>query len=310
MNPNADGTSTDVTDDRDLWVGLGLAEAAAGATVGAAPVSDILAGGRRLRRRRRTVVGALALASVVTLAGAAMAQLHPEPGAGRLSPAGTGPVVAPAGVPTAGSAAPATAGVRDPLVPVRVRIGQGVVGGDTWELWQALWPAAPKERAYEQALAVWQERAPYDPSDTKPTEGYVRQYYDPDSDVTDTYFTVNGVRLGHDLQGTTASPGKLDPRDATSFSGGLMGHWGKGDTVAPLDVVHLSIGPDVGRVLVTWTDGTTTEPRAVTVGDSPTRHMVVARPGALRATSWQFFDKDGNKLPDAGARFLFEPASS
>ncbi|MFF7991479.1 hypothetical protein ACFZDG_17005 [Kitasatospora xanthocidica] len=311
-------TSADMEHGKDPWIGLGLAEAADGAWIGPAPVADILAGGRRLRHRRRTVVGAVALASVVALTGGALAQLRPDPAAraASVAPAAAGaaagtatgaPAARPEPAATVGAIVP---GVRDPFSPIRVRLGRGVVDGRTWELWQALWPAAPKERAYEQALAVWQERAPYDPAVTRPTEDFVLHYYDPDSDVTNTYVTVDGVRLSHDSEGITPSPGKLDPRMADVFGGGLVGHRGKDDVpVIPLDLVHLSIGPDVGRVLVTWEDGTTTEPEPVTVGDSPTRHLVVARPGTMRAKSWQFFDKNGRKLPDAGAKYLTEPAS-
>ncbi|MEV7189236.1 hypothetical protein [Kitasatospora sp. NPDC093102] len=307
MNREPDGVGTGVDDGKDLWVGLGLAEAAAGARIGPAPVADIVAGGRRLRHRRRTVVGAVALASLVALSGGALAQLRPDPApAHGIAPAGTGTVLAPATAP-ATSAIPA---VRDPLTPVRVLLGQGrTPDGKQWQLWEALWPEAPRERAFEQATAVWEERSRYDPVISRPPEDFVRQYWQPDSDVVNVYFTVDGVRLSHDSEGAQAAPGKVDPRSRTGFGGGVVGHRGKGDTVAPLDVVLLSLGPDVGRVVVTWVDGSTTEPPFVTVADSPIRAMVVARPGTLRAKSWQFFDKDGTELPDTGARFLTEPAS-
>ncbi|MFD8750338.1 hypothetical protein ACFV0O_05055 [Kitasatospora sp. NPDC059577] len=299
--------SAHVDGDKDLWVGLGLAEAAAGAKVGPAPVADIVAGGRRLRNRRRTVVGAVALASVVALSGGALTQLRPDPAAtGAAVAAGSGPVaVGPAAAP-ATTAAP---GARDPFTPVRVRLGQGVANGKTWEIWQALWPLAPKDRAYEQALAVWQERAPFDSNIAKPTPEYVAQYWQADSDVIDTYFVVDGVRLGHDSAGDTPAPGRLDPRSAADFSGGLFGRSSKDGIVPPVDVVVISLGPDVGRVVVHWANGTSTEPEAVTVGDSPTRRMVVARPGTVRATSWEFYDKAGNRLQDRDAKFLTEPAS-
>ncbi|MET8624053.1 hypothetical protein ABZW30_09930 [Kitasatospora sp. NPDC004669] len=297
--------SADADKGTDLWVGLGLAEAAAGAKVGPAPVADILAGGRRIRRRRRTVVGALALASAVVLAGGALAELRPEPAASRsLVPAGTG-----LGSGTGGplSASATTPAVRDPFTPVRVVLGQGTTpDGKEWKLWRALWPVAPRERAYEQALAVWQERSPYDSAVTKPTKEFVDHYYDPDSDVINTYFTVDGVRLSHDAAGITPSPGKLDPRNGAYIAGGLEGHRGKGDTVAPLDVVGLSLGPDIARVKVTWTDGTVTEPPFVTVADSPLRQMVVARPEGKKAKLWEYFDRNGNKLPDSGCQFLRE----
>ncbi|MFI9359561.1 hypothetical protein ACIG5E_00635 [Kitasatospora sp. NPDC053057] len=289
-----------------LWVGLGLAEAASTARIGPAPVADILAGGRRIRRRRRTVVGALALASVVVLAGGAVTELRPEPAASHsLVPAGIGQGSGTGGPPTTAATTTAVPPVRDPFTPVRVMIGLGTTpDGKVWKAWQALWPTAPRERAYDQALAVWQERSPYDPAVSKPTKEFVDQYYDPGSDVIDTYFTVDGVRLGHDTVGTSPAPGKLDPRDGTYIGGGLLGARGKGDTVAPGEIVGLTLGPDIGRVKVTWTDGTVTEPPIVGVADSPVRQAVVARPEGKTAKLWEYFDRIGRKIPDSGGQFL------
>ncbi|MEV7599262.1 hypothetical protein AB0O91_17970 [Kitasatospora sp. NPDC089797] len=288
--------------DADVWVGLGLAEAASTARIGPAPVADILAGGRRIRQRRRTVVGALALASVLVLAGGAVTELRPQPTAGHpLVPAGSAPGSGTGGPPST-AAAPA---VRDPLTPVRVALDQGTrADGKLWILWQALWPAAPKERAYEQALAVWQDRSPFDPALTKPTEDFVDRYYNPDVDVTNTYFTLDGERLGHDDEGTAPSPGKLDPRSGASLSGIAPGHRGKGDTLAPADVVTLAVGPDVARVKVTWTDGTVTEPPLVSVGDSPLRHVTLARPYGKTAKLWEYLDRNDARLPDSGEQFF------
>ncbi|MER7668340.1 hypothetical protein ABTY61_07710 [Kitasatospora sp. NPDC096128] len=289
--------------DTDLWVGLGLAEAASTARIGPVPVADIVAGGRRIRRRRRTAVGALALASVVVLAGGAITQLRPDPAASHpLVAAGTGHGAGTGGPPTP---APATPAARDPFTPLRVVLGQGTTAdGKEWKLWRAVWPTAPKDRAYEQALAVWQERSPYDSAIGKPTPEYVDRYYNADSDVINTYFTVDGVRQSHDSEGVTPAPGKLDPRDGTYIAGGLEGARGKGDTVAPGDIVGLSLGPDIARVKVTWTDGSVTEPTIVTVGDLPLHQAVVARPAGKKAELWEFFDKDGAKVPDSGSQFL------
>ncbi|MFF4382757.1 hypothetical protein [Kitasatospora sp. NPDC001547] len=321
-NREPDGTGAGPDGGTDLWVGLGLAEAAAGARIGPPPVADIVAGGRRLRHRRRTVAGAAALAAVVALSGGALAQLRPDPAVARgTGPAGVGAGLAPAAAPTATGPTPtaaaptapatgATPGVRDPLTPVRVLLGQGRTGdGRQWQLWEALWPLAPQERAFEQATAVWEERSRYDQTVPKPTEEFVRQYWQPDSDVTNVYLTLDGQRLGHDSAGSQPAPGRVDPRSRTTFAGGLVGRSSKDGVIPPVDLVLISLGPDVGRVVVTWADGSTTEPQAVTVADSPVREMAVARPGTMRAKSWQFFDKDGRELPDAGARYFTEPAS-
>ncbi|MFF1904007.1 hypothetical protein [Kitasatospora sp. NPDC058218] len=310
MRGNDRTGATGAADDGDtaVWVGLGLAEAAAGAQVGAAPLPEIMAGGRRLRRRRRTLVGAVALGSVVILAGGTMAGLH---GAS----AGSGPVgtIAPAGSGTGGgtgggpapdtsaapTATPSAAAVRDPFAPSRTVVAEGrTADGKEWKLWIALWPLARQDQAYQQAQAVWQERHAADPELTAPTEAFVQQYWQPQEDVTNTYFTVDGVRLGHDSQGSVRAPSApAEPVDTVgSLSGGLVGHRGKDDTVAPLDVVMARLDPNMGRVTVTWTDGTTYEPPQVTVGDSPIRWIAVARPEGKTAKSWQVFDRNGVKM--------------
>ncbi|WP_316524528.1 hypothetical protein [Kitasatospora brasiliensis] len=283
----------------DVWVGLGLAEAAGGARIGPAPVADIMAGGRRLRRRRRTVVGAAVLAAAVALAGGAVAQLRPDRAASQVAPAGVGTVPAPTHSPTA------TPAVRDPLTPVRTLVGEGTTpGGKPWQLWAALWPLAPKERAFEQATAVREELRRYDAKVELPTEEYVRQYWQPDDDVITVYLMVDGVRLGHALEWDLPAPGKVPPTMQTNVNGGLVARSSKDGIVPPVDLVHFMLGPDVGRVVVTWEDGSTTEPQAVTMGDSPFREMAVARKGTMLAKSWAFYDKDGKLIPEADGAYL------
>ncbi|WP_406193112.1 hypothetical protein OH807_02170 [Kitasatospora sp. NBC_01560] len=299
-----------VDEDASVWVGLGLAEAAAGARVGPVPVPEIMAGGRRLRRRRRTLVGAVALASAVVLAGGVTAGLRALPGGdGSVQVvAAAGPGSGPASGATSGASASAAASpaVRDPFTPVRTVLARGTVDGKEWKVWAALWPLAPKERAFEQARAVWQERSAVDPELAEPTAEYVQRYWQPDEDIVNVYFTVDGVRLGHDSEAAAPAPDRLPPGSdgQTTFGGGLLGHRGKDDTVAPFDVAVLALGPNVAKVVVTWTDGTTTEPTPVTVGDSPIRRLALARPDGKHAKSWQFFDANGGKLPDDGTKIL------
>ncbi|MFJ2577513.1 hypothetical protein [Kitasatospora aureofaciens] len=287
-------------DGADVWIGLELAEAAAGAKVGPVPVPEIMAGGRRLRRRHRTMVGALALASAVVLAGGAMTGLRSAPGEGN-----SAQVVAPAAAPsTTATATPSAPTAKDPLTPTRVVLAQGTVGGKEWKVWAALWPLAPKEQAFRQAQAVAQERRAVDPEVPEPTEAFVRQYWQPHDDIVNVYFTVDGVRLGHDSEFTTRAPSEAAPAGGESFTGVTLGHRGKGDTAAPLDVAVMTIAPEVGKIVVTWTDGTTAEPEPVAVADSPIRWIAVPRAEGKSAQSWQFYDRNGAKLPGDGPDFL------
>ncbi|MFK0195016.1 hypothetical protein [Kitasatospora sp. NPDC090308] len=291
-----------------MWVELGLAGAAAQVPIGPVPVEGVEAGGRRIRRRRRTAVGALALASVVVLGGGAAAGPHAGPAGARTpqstGPAGTGGDGGPAAA--SPSAVSSSAAPRDPLTPVRAVIGQGVVDGKEWKLWEALWPVAPQGRAYEQAVAVWQERSAVDPSPDRPTEAYVQQYRQPNEDVVNTCATLDGVRQKYDEQGGYPAPGHLEPGTGTTFSGGMMAARTKGDHPGPLPVALavMAFGPDIAKVVVTWDDGTASEPPLVTVGDSPYRRTVVPEQGGKRAVSWQFFDRAGAEVPNAGEDML------
>ncbi|MFF3004197.1 hypothetical protein ACFVTF_15480 [Kitasatospora sp. NPDC057940] len=298
-------------DDGDVWVGLGLAEVASGARVGPAPMADIMAGGRRIRRRRRSVVGALALASVVVLGGGTMAGLHSSPassGSQSLVPANGGPGGGTGGGPAAQPSGSATA-ERDPLTPVRVPIAQGETpDGKKWQLFTALWPVAPKDKAYEQAVAVWKERHAVDSSLDQPTEEYVQHYWQPNEDVVNDYVTLDGVRQPSDIQNSYPAPGHVPEGMADTFSGALVGARDKAGTPGPLPIklAVMALGPDVGKVLVTWSDGSVMEPWLKAVGDSPYQRLVVAEQPGKKVTSWQFFDKKGAELPNAGEKMLTE----
>ncbi|MFJ1756226.1 hypothetical protein [Kitasatospora sp. NPDC088134] len=282
-----------MADNGGQWIGQELAGAASEVRIGSVPMESIMAGGRRMRQRRRSAIGAVALASAVVLGGGVAAGLdgrpaaHPVQASAPLSLVDAG----------AGSVAPVA---KDPLQPVRVVIGQGTVDGKEWKLWEALWPLAPQDRAYDQAVALWQERSAVDPSLPKPTPAYVQQYWQPKDDVVNVYATLDGVRQKYDTEGSTPARAGFDPRMAKVFGGGVMGPSNKSGTPGPLPLrlAVLSLGPDVAKTVVTWADGTVTEPQAVTVGDSPTRRVVVAERPGVKALSWKFFDNDGKELPE------------
>ncbi|MFE2410775.1 hypothetical protein ACFXDE_20775 [Kitasatospora sp. NPDC059408] len=292
-------------DGQDLWVGLELADAAAGAAVGPVPVDRIVAGGRRIRRRRRAVVGAVALTAVVVLGGGAFAGLGGRTAGGTtIGAAGGAPLSAPTPAATSGSTPSVSTAARDPLSPLRVVLAEGTANGKEWKVWAALWTLAPKEEAFRQAQAIAAERRAVDPEVPEPTEAYVRQYWQPHDDVVNLYFTVGGVRLPHDQVFTTRSATQAPPPGGEALTGTSLGHWGKDDTAAPADVAVVSVAPDVARVAVTWADGTTTEPPLVTVADSPIRWVAVPRKAGTRAETWRQFGRDGAELPNRELGFL------
>ena len=299
----------------DLSVESGLAAAAAEVRIGPVPVERILAGGRRIRRRRRTVVGVLALASVVALGGGTAAGLHAFAGGGTAGPAlagssvgaglsgGGAPALVAGDTPSASASASA---VRDPFTPTRVVIGHGTLDGKEWKLWEALWPVAPKERAYEQAVAVWQERQAVDPSVEKPTEAFVQDYWHGNEDVINDYVTVDGVRQKYDTVGSAFAPGHTELWMSTKSAGFVLGPRAKDATPGPLPIrlVLLTLGWDIGKVVVTWSDGSVLEPELVTVGDAPELRAVVAERPGKKVVSWELFDRNGTKVPDGKIGFL------
>ncbi|MFF0297475.1 hypothetical protein ACFYST_28965 [Kitasatospora sp. NPDC004614] len=221
----------------DQPVELGLAAAAEAVTIGPVPVDGILDGGRRIRRRRRTMLGALTLASVVALGGGTAAGLYGFGGNGSNAQA----VQAAAGDCAGASAKPQADG-RDPLKPQRQMVTEGTTEGKKWQVWKSHWPLAPKEKAYEQAVAIWQERHAADPSLEKPTEASVQKSWSSTDDIIDLYSTVDGARQKRDTLAGIPAPGKTAGQQTRSVQ--LSVFDGAGTPGVPQNTVTLSIvGP-------------------------------------------------------------------
>ncbi|MER8182000.1 hypothetical protein [Kitasatospora sp. NPDC094015] len=187
--------------------------------------------------------------------------------------------------------------MRDPFTPVRAVLAQGsTADGKVWKAWAALWPRADRAQAVRQAQLLWAERHAADPSLAAPTAEFVQQYWQPDDDVVNLYFTLDGVRLPNDSTGSAPAPSTPHAGAAGSPTGVLLGHVGKGDTVAPVDLAVLQVGSDVGKVVVTWQDGSTDEPQLTALADSPVHWVAVPRPAGRTAKQWQFYDRAGTLL--------------
>ncbi|MFD7644907.1 hypothetical protein ACFV4P_30135 [Kitasatospora sp. NPDC059795] len=349
----------------ELPVELGLAAAAAEVTIGPVPVEGIVAGGRRIRRRRRSVVGALTLASVVALGGGTAVGLNGLGGNGGAAQAPalqagdgptdnpcefvrmswgptemdfgptsgasynstTGPICVPVGTPSDGGAtpapdagssassqassspsvpsSPASSGPRDPLRPQRAELSGGAVDGKKWTLRESLWPAAPQEKAYEQAVAIWEERHTVDPSLERPTEASVQHSWKPDEDIVNIYAELDGRRLKADTLSGFPAPGHVSPQQAKNVSGSVFGAPGTSGGL-PTELAVVVVGPDVDKVVVDWSDGGSGAAgvKDAQLGGSPYRVAVVeARPG-LHVAKWRFLDKQGVELPDPGLQLL------
>ncbi|WP_457033351.1 hypothetical protein [Kitasatospora sp. P5_F3] len=274
-------------------VGIGLAGLVDTVEIGPAPLAALTAGGRRrLRRRRAALTGAVALVTVAVVGGGVLI----GPG---LRPAdGTVQVTAAAG----GTAAPSVSAspvARDPFSPARVVVAQGVVDGKEWKTWAALWPLATKEQSFEQAKLIWQEQHAAGSDLPEPTAAYVQQYWQPSSDVVNLYYTVGGTRLPYNGDLTLAAPGGTPPGPTGpdgGLTGVLAGALGKGQSAAPVRVAVLTVGADVGKVVVTWADGSSYEPPLVAIGGSPIRLIGVAERPGTTAASFKVYGTGGQLL--------------
>ncbi|GAA2133799.1 hypothetical protein GCM10009760_10330 [Kitasatospora kazusensis] len=279
----------------EVRAGRILADLAAGVDLVPVPMERVVAGGRRLRRRRTALTGAAALVTAVVLGGGALA------GAGHLP--GSGPqtaVVAAAGGGSGTSlmsSVASSSAARNAFEPVRVVVAQGTSEGKEWKAWAALWPAAQKSQAVKQARMVWQEQHAAGSDLPEPTDAFVLQYWQEHSDVVDLYLTVDGKRLARDFVETPPTPSgpAVDPTGPDGLpAGALLGN--KDAALGAVPVAMLMAGPDVAKVVVTWQDGSTSEPVLTTVGDSPVRWIAVAQKPHTKAEKFEVYNAQGKLL--------------
>ncbi|ARF79292.1 hypothetical protein ACIG0C_02270 [Kitasatospora aureofaciens] len=291
----------------------GLSEVAESIEIGAVPYDRLLAGGRRRLRRRRLLTGGAGAVLVVAVAGAgtAIGGYGREAGGasvaavssaaalvpGRSSVSGTpsasafpspvaspSPVVAPAATatpaaiptvtPTASAASSRTP--RDPFTPVRAKIGEGAVNGHTMEVWVALWPAArTAEDGLKQGELIWTERRAADPTLPADPAESGNPVWDLQADRVDVYLVADGKRQPGDFVDATTAPGGT-AKDDTGPTKGVMLNRVTGEASRP-DMVAVSVGPEVARVVVSWKTGGSVAAVPVAVGDSPVHWYAVVR---------------------------------
>ncbi|MFE2723240.1 hypothetical protein [Kitasatospora sp. NPDC059327] len=283
----------------------GLTDLAEAAELRPAPYELLVTGGRRrlLRRRRLSTAGAAAvLLAVVVGGGTALGGIGRDtagaPAAAALPAAVPGSAsVSPSGSATAATTATPTAAGRDPFTPVRVAVGKGTADGKEWQAWAALWPAGTKEQALQQAERMWAERHAAIPQLPKPVEADVLRSWRAGRDLVNLYLTVDGRRQVDDSVHESAvpsAPGPLSTGRDAGLEGTLLGF--KGGEMHASPVLLAAVAPDVARVVVTWDDGSTTEPVPVGVGDSPVRWFGVAKKAGGNARSITLLGQDGGVL--------------
>lgn len=287
----------------------GLSEVAESIEIGAVPYDRLLAGGRRRLRRRRLLTAGAGAVLVVAVAGAgtAIGGYGREAGGasvaavssaaalvpGRSSVSGTpsasafpspSPVVAPAAtatpaaIPTVTPAASAASSrtPRDPFTPVRAKIGEGAVNGHTMEVWVALWPAAPTAQdGLKQGELIWTERRAADPTLPADPAESGNPVWDLQADRVDVYLVADGKRQPGDFVDATTAPGGT-AKDDTGPTKGVMLNRVTGEASRP-DMVAVSVGPEVARVVVSWKTGGSVAAVPVAVGDSPVHWYAVVR---------------------------------
>ncbi|WP_030241131.1 hypothetical protein [Streptomyces sp. NRRL S-350] len=269
-----------------------LGELAGSVETGPVPYDRLVAGGRRrLRRRRLLTAGAAAvLVAAVLGAGAALGERGRQAvsTAAVAASAGTAASASASAVSSASASAAAAASgpasvaaatsapARDPLDPVRVKVGEGTANGHTWQAWTALWPAAQtKESALEQARLIQAERHAANPDVRPVTQADVDRNFDRLLDAANLYYTVDGKRQAEDSVQPVSAPGEY-PAAVGGASLGL--EHGASSGLPP--VVIEGVRPEVAKIVVEWRTGGSTEAVPVPVGDSPWRwYAVLAKPG-------------------------------
>ncbi|MFI8460153.1 hypothetical protein [Kitasatospora sp. NPDC085464] len=276
-----------------------LGELAGSVDIGTAPYDRLLTGGRRrLRRRRLLTAGAAAVLAAAVVGGGAVLDQRGRQAVSSVVAAAS-PSASTAGSAPASAAATPTAPARDPLTPVRVKIGEGTADGRTWQAWAALWPAAPtKEDAHRQEELLWTERHAAIPQLPRMTNDEVDRHWRPDLDEVNLYLTVDGKRQVNDTVHQTPVPGKPGTTSVpgSPFVGGgaMLGF--KGGEMGASPVVVAGVGPEVAKAVVTWKTGGSTEAVPVTVADSPARWIAIAKKPGSDAGAFTLYAADGSVL--------------
>jgi hypothetical protein len=228
-----------------------LATIADEVTIGPAPYPDVVRDGRRRRARRRAGATALAVTAVLVAGGVGLGEF------GDLGRGGTATAAAPASAPGA-------------LEPVTTVVGKGKVDGKPWQVSVTVYgPARTKEEAHRQYDLAMRRGDAYPLLDGKWEGKYPKT-----------------LRIGVTWYSTRVTEGTRKPR--------TMADWvspkpGKGETLLGGSYQHAGaeagpvglawLAPTVERVVVHWKDGSTDEPKVVSVKGTDVRWIVSERPG-------------------------------
>lgn len=228
-----------------------LAAIADEVTIGPAPYPDVVRDGRRRRTRRRAGATALAVTAVLVAGGVSLGEFGGS-GQGGTATTAAAPVSAP--------------GVLHPVTTV---VGKGSAGGKRWQVSVTVYgPARTKEEAHRQYDLAKRRGDAYPLLDDKWEGEYPKT-----------------LRIGVTWFSTRVTEGTGKPRTMADW---VPQRHAKGETLlggsyqhegAEAGAVGLAwLAPKVKRVVVHWKDGSTDEPKVVSVKGTDVRWIVSERP--------------------------------